>query len=121
MSESILIVDDEINACRRLERILAMRGLQCYQSTDAQDAIELMKRIRFQMAFLDASLPEMKGMELARKLKDINPSMHIVLVSGDVKSDPEHTDFDMEECPFNACIYKPLLKQAVWDAVDTCQ
>jgi DNA-binding NtrC family response regulator len=120
MSESILIVDHERDACRRLEHILAQRGLHCYRSSSAIDAIELMKHIRFHMAFLDTSLPDMKGMDLARKLKNLDPKMNIVIVSEASKSEHEKPDFLMDECPFSACIYKPILNKAVLDAVDTC-
>jgi len=120
MSESILIVDNEVNVGRKLERILAQRGLHCYRSSSARDAIELMKRIRFHMAFLDTSLPDMKGMDLARKLKSLDPKMNIVIVSEASTAEGERAGFEMDECPFSACIYKPVLNKAVLDAVDTC-
>jgi two-component system, sensor histidine kinase len=120
MSESILIVDNEIEVSRKLERILAQRGIHCYRSSSAKDAIELMKRIRFHMAFLDTSLPEMKGMELTRKLKSLDPKMNIVIVSDTSLMEDEKRDFALDECPFSACIYKPVLNKAVLDALDTC-
>ncbi len=120
MSESILIVDHEIDVCRKLESILAQRGMHCYRSSNAQDAIELMKRIRFHMAFLDTGLPDSKGMDLARKLKNMNPGMNIVIVTEAAGKEEERPDFAMDDCPFSACIYKPVLNKAVLDALDTC-
>jgi DNA-binding NtrC family response regulator len=120
MSESILIVDEVIEDCRRLERILAQRGIHSYRSRSAQDAIELMKRIHFHMAFLDTSLPDMKDMNLALKLKAMNPGMSIVILSEAARKDAERHVFDMDNCPFSGCIYKPVLNKAVLDALDTC-
>lgn len=76
-----------------------------------------MKAIRFRMAFLDVKLPDMKCAELARRLKSIDPKLSIVAVSENL---PEGDDITLDGAPFDACILKPYLHQAIHDALDTC-
>lgn len=120
MDGSILIVDDEPDICWALEHILEPRGLSCHRSLTAQDAIELMKRIRFHLAFLDVTLPDMQGLELAKRLKLINPDLNIVIVTGYMPPDDETPSGAKEDRLYRACIYKPFLNQEVLNAVDEC-
>ena len=41
-----------------------------------------MERNRFQLAFLDAKLPDIEGLELAKQIRHIDPSIRIVMISG---------------------------------------
>jgi len=78
----ILIVDDEPDMCWALEYILNKRGYVTRTALSAQDALQLMARHRFAGAFLDAKLPDMDGLELARGLRERAPDMRILMVSG---------------------------------------
>jgi len=78
----ILIVDDEPDMCWALEYILNKRGYVTRTALSAQDALQLMARHRFACAFLDAKLPDMDGLELARGLRERAPDMRILMVSG---------------------------------------
>jgi DNA-binding NtrC family response regulator len=77
-----LIVDDEPDMCWALENILKKNGLLSKKAFKGREAIGLVKRHRFQLAFLDAKLPDMEGFELAKKIRKIDPSVGMVIVSG---------------------------------------
>jgi DNA-binding NtrC family response regulator len=119
MNDNILIIDGEPDVGKALERVLKERGFPCRNSVSAEEAIDLMKQIRFKMAFLDAQLPDMKGAELAGKLKSMDPDINIVVVAGRSPQDAEDCGLKMDARLFDACIYKPYLSQAIHDAVDT--
>ncbi len=80
--EQILIVDDEPDMCWALEKLLTSRGLVTQKALSAREALELMPRHHFSRALLDAKLPDMDGLELARRLKEMAPEIHIMMVSG---------------------------------------
>jgi CheY-like chemotaxis protein len=80
--ELILIVDDEPDMCWALEHLLNKRGYITCTALSAQEALELMESHRFACAFLDAKLPDMDGLELARRIRLIAPEMRILMVSG---------------------------------------
>jgi DNA-binding NtrC family response regulator len=77
-----LVVDDEPEICWILERILQRAGGSCQIATDAHTALSLTQRMTFDIAFLDAKLPDRDGLDLARELLGNDPGMRIVIVSG---------------------------------------
>lgn len=65
----ILVVDDEPEICRLLERALTARG---FTVEVAQGGVEALQRIRSflpDLVLLDAMLPEVHGFEICRKIK----------------------------------------------------
>ena len=82
LPRSVLIVDDEPDMCWALERIIAGMGYQTVSAPSGQDAAQLVERIPVQMALVDAKLPDMEGIDLARQLRQRQPDLPVVLVSG---------------------------------------
>jgi CheY-like chemotaxis protein len=78
----ILLVDDEPDMCWVLEHILKKHGFAVKKALSAAAALDLMEQHRFSLAFLDAKLPDMEGLELAKHLRQLNPALAIVMVSG---------------------------------------
>jgi DNA-binding NtrC family response regulator len=78
----VLIVDDEPDMCWALERIIARMGYQTVSAPSGQDAARLVERIPVEMALVDAKLPDMEGIDLARQLRQRQPGLPVVLVSG---------------------------------------
>lgn len=77
-----MIVDDEPDMCWALENILKKNGFCSKKASNGREALELVKQNRFRLAFLDAKLPDMEGLQLAEKIRDIDPLLRIVIVSG---------------------------------------
>ena len=77
-----LVVDDETEMCWIIEEILRRSGFVCEKALNGQEAIALMKRQPFRMAFLDAKLPDLDGLELARRIRKLDLSLPIIIVSG---------------------------------------
>ncbi len=114
MNREVLIVDDEPDLCWALENLLASQGLPCQKAQTAQAALDLMKSHRFQLAFLDVTLPDMNGLELARCLRKLDPLLRFVIVSGylskEVAAAAAHAG---DAGPICACINKPFLHQEI--------
>jgi DNA-binding NtrC family response regulator len=77
-----LIVDDEPDMCWAFEHILKKRGVITLKALTGAEAIELGRKNRFRMIFLDAKLPDIDGLELAKKIRRLDPRVPIVIVSG---------------------------------------
>lgn len=103
-----LVVDDEPEMCWVLENILVKKGFICIKALNAREAIALTERQSFRMAFLDAKLPDIDGLDLARQLKKSAPRLPIVIVSGYFYKD----DLTIEEAErsglISAFISKPF-------------
>jgi len=78
----ILIVDDEDLALNRLKRLLNELG---YEDIVAfNDSLEALKHIQsnsYDMAFLDISMPQINGLELANLIIQNNPNIYVVFQS----------------------------------------
>ncbi|MBU5442404.1 response regulator [Paenibacillus sp. MSJ-34] len=107
-----IIVDDEPLALRRMEKLLkdregdgpAIELIGSYQ--DPRMALELAKRETLHLVFLDIEMPEIGGMELAERLLQIQPHLHIVFVTA-------FNEYAVEAFELNALDY--LLKPVSTD------
>jgi two-component system sensor histidine kinase/response regulator len=79
----ILIVDDNANSRHILERQVASWGMRATTAAGAEEALGLMNGETYQIALLDVMMPEIDGIELARRIKS-DPklaSTAVVLIS----------------------------------------
>ena len=81
-NEMVLIVDDEPDMCWTLANVLRGNGFLSKQAQNGKAALALVKQNRFRLAFLDAKLPDIEGLELAQRIRSMDPSVRIVIVSG---------------------------------------
>ncbi|MGA2446553.1 MAG: response regulator [Opitutaceae bacterium] len=118
MNREYLIVDDEPDVCWAFENILALKGLRCQRALSTQAALDLMKHHRFHLAFLDVALPgTVNGFELAKRLREMDPSMRLVFVSGCFPEDPGIAAQIQNGERFCACITKPFLNEKILEVI----
>ena len=77
----VLIVDDEENQVRALAIGLRLEGFEVATARDADGALAQLATERADVAILDLMMPGINGIELARKLRDLFPSVRVVLTS----------------------------------------
>jgi DNA-binding NtrC family response regulator len=113
MNREYLIVDDEPDLCWALEKLLTSKGLSCQTAQTAQAALDLMKTHRFQLAFLDVTLPDMNGLELAARLRKLDPLLRFVIVSGYLNNEASAVARSQAERLISAFISKPFLHEEI--------
>ena len=64
--------------CRRT---LGAAGYQCFTSNDAREALTLLASERPDLLLTDLRMPEMDGMEMLRRAKEIDPQIPVVLLT----------------------------------------
>jgi len=117
MNREYLIVDDEPDLCWALESLLTSKGLPCQTAQTAEAALDLMKEHRFQLAFLDVTLPDMNGLELARRLHKLDPLLPFVIVSGYLNNEGKAMAQAQAEGLICACVNKPFLHEEILAAI----
>src|SRR6478752_796355 len=65
----ILVVDDKIDTVLLLRELLTSRGYNVYTASDAEEAEEVLPRIRPDLILLDVIMPGKSGYALCRELK----------------------------------------------------
>ncbi len=66
----ILVVDDELDTAQSLAILFRGMGKEVEFAVTAGAALEIARRMRPDIVFLDIGLPDMDGWELARRLRE---------------------------------------------------
>lgn len=75
----ILIVDDENLAISRLKRLLNDEGLEDITTfTNPEEALKQCTKTKYDAVFLDISMPEITGLELANRILELEPKTFVV-------------------------------------------
>ncbi len=112
-SNLILIADDEPDLCWALEHLLHNQGLATRRALSAREALALMEQHRFSQAFIDAKLPDMDGLELARRILEIAPGIRIIMVSGYFYRDDVSIQDAISQGLIHSFISKPFLQEEI--------
>ncbi len=78
--KTILIVDDEPDIRKLLEKRLKSRGFECLTAENGLKAIEIAKNKMPSLIILDLVMPEMDGFEVYKKLKADNATKNIPVI-----------------------------------------
>jgi len=112
-----LIIDDEPDLCWLMEQFLRQEGCAAKAAQSGCEALDLVKRFRFRLAFMDLKLPDANGIDLARRLREIDPGLPIMLVSGSLFED----DVDLEKALADGLVFgfirKPFKNEEIRKAI----
>jgi DNA-binding response OmpR family regulator len=78
----VLLVDDEQKFATMLAKRLALRGIDIDYVYAGNDAIAKVETQRYDVAILDVKMPGIGGIELERKLKELDPCLKIIFLTG---------------------------------------
>jgi PAS domain S-box-containing protein len=83
-SEGILIIDDEVSLCEIAKDMLAGLGYTASYVHDGKAGVEMYRTRRASVAvvMMNMNMPLMGGRETFRQLKNINPDLPILIVTG---------------------------------------
>ena len=91
----ILLVDDEAGIRKVAARILSLHGYRVIDAADGELALEAYRHSgdTIDAVVTDVMMPRMTGLELARRLRRVRPSLPIVFFSGFTG----HNEADLEQ------------------------
>ena len=104
---TILIVDDNRDLLRFLERLVAQSGWKLLMAETAEAGLEQVTREKPSVALLDYMLPDDTGVALGVRLREMMPGIPVIIMSGaelpgkDQITCEEH-DFQILQKPFLA-------------------
>jgi len=78
----LLIADDEVKFVDSIAERLEMRGLAVAKAHDGTEAVNLARQERFDLALLDLKMPGIDGREVLRILKEEQPYIEVVILTG---------------------------------------
>jgi UDP-3-O-[3-hydroxymyristoyl] N-acetylglucosamine deacetylase len=82
MNELVLIVDDEPGIVTALGNILQDEGYRVVATGSGAAAVEIFGRERPRAVFLDIWLPDLDGLEVLRRIRELDAAAAVVMISG---------------------------------------
>jgi PAS domain S-box-containing protein len=79
---NIMIVDDDPAIGELIASFVSREGHKPVICTLPGEALDLIKKEQFHIAFIDINMPVMGGIELASNLKKDNPELEVVFITG---------------------------------------
>jgi two-component system nitrogen regulation response regulator NtrX len=82
VSRRILVIDDEQGIRAALGQLLEFEGYEVHTLANAADGIAEYQKWHPHLVFLDVKMAGMDGMEALRKLRELDPTAIVVMISG---------------------------------------
>jgi two-component system response regulator HydG len=77
----ILVVDDEPSQRELLEMVLTEEGYSVLTAPSGEEAVEWVKKQFFNLIIMDMKMKGMGGLEALKKIKEISPSIQVLIVT----------------------------------------
>ncbi|MCD6238120.1 MAG: response regulator [Thermotoga sp.] len=81
MAKKILIVEDEDNVRLLYEETLKDEGYDVTAVSYGKDALDMLSKEDFDLVTLDIEMPDMNGLEVAGKIREMGKNVRIVFVT----------------------------------------
>ncbi len=87
-NETILLVDDEDSIRDFLAEILSEQGYKVIEATNGEEGLQVFKEYKEEIDLLisDITMPKMSGPELVNKLRELQPKLKALFISGNVEN-----------------------------------
>ncbi len=82
MGKQILIVDDEERIRQSLSGVLGDEGYQISEAKEGNQALKQIENDPPDLVLLDIWMPGMDGIEVLERIKSLNPSLPVIMISG---------------------------------------
>ena len=82
MNKNILVVDNEEDILNVLQDVLTILGYSSEIVKSGQDALHVFDRKRFSLVITDMFMPDIDGLTLLKKIKEKDPEMPVVIITG---------------------------------------
>ncbi len=77
----VLVVDDEPTICSLMNVFLTQKGYQVQIANTGEDALVLFQEAHPDIVLLDISMPGMRGIDVLRRMKEINAASGVIMLS----------------------------------------
>jgi len=113
----ILYIEDDILIRELVYSPLQKMVKEIYQSGNGIEGLELFKIFKPDLVITDIRIPGMNGLELSKKILEINPAVHIILMTA-------YSDLDfVNEAALSGIIHylvKPVSLDELFDSIKKC-
>ena len=110
----ILWVDDEAELLEPHRILLADKGYQVETATNADDALELLRRKPYDLLLLDEQMPGTRGLDAYKGIRELQPTLPVVMVT---KSEEDATLKEAIGANVREYLVKPVTPRQVLSVI----
>jgi DNA-binding NtrC family response regulator len=81
-AKNVLIVDDDPATLEFMQLYVESEGYEVATAGTGEEALQLAASRRFHISLTDLQLPDLDGIELVKRLREVSPDTEIIMVSG---------------------------------------
>ena len=95
----ILLIDDDETIIVPFQLILQKEGYQVDTALTGRQALEKAGEMEYQMVISDIMLPDIRGIEVAKKIREFNRNTRLIIITGfpDLADSIETIDLGIDE------------------------
>ena len=101
----ILLVDDDVSSLEVLGEVLKRAGYEIFSAENGYEALKIIQGDSIDLAILDYELPDTTGLELLQQIKPMQPSVPVIIMSGNLS---QNIRLDVFEAGAYTFIPKPI-------------
>ncbi|ORX86567.1 hypothetical protein K493DRAFT_411315 [Basidiobolus meristosporus CBS 931.73] len=121
LSNSVLVVEDNLINQRVLKRQLELAGFSVGVAKHGAEALEVMRKVEYHLILMDLEMPVMGGLECTQRIREIEKStgeqhVPIIGVSGNAREEYRRLALASGMTDY---VIKPYDKQALIDLINT--
>lgn len=118
--KKILVADDEEPVRGLLKMILQLEGYYVRTAADGEEVLKMCRVEDFDLLITDIMMPKKEGVETILELKNINPGISIIAISGGGKQDGMDVLRAAEMVGAEHTLAKPFEPKDLVKAVERC-
>jgi DNA-binding response OmpR family regulator/GAF domain-containing protein len=103
----VLVVDSEEAIRQEAQRSLSQQGAEVETARDGMVAIAMARQTPYSVALADIRLPDLNGYEVYSRLREAQPGMPVILMTG-FGYDPHHSIVKARKEGLQTVLYKPF-------------
>jgi len=112
--EKILVIDDEKPTLMMFRLTLAAGGYEVFTAENGQQGLDVFSRERPSIVLTDIKMPGMNGIEVLKRIKQIDPLAEVIVITGHGDRDLAIQALNLDATDFiNKPIQRHLLEQAI--------
>lgn len=114
---NVLLAEDSEQLRVHFKDVLSLYVDKVYEASDGEEALEIFRNNTIDIIFSDIQMPNMDGLELSKKIRQINENIPIVIISA-----YSHQEVLLEFIKLHLVEYiiKPIKHQPLLDTLEKC-
>lgn len=118
MTHKILVVDDEPAIVKILKIFLTRKGFEVIDVVGGEKALEMLDaNIDFDMLIVDMKMPKVRGIDVLKRMKDLNIKKPVIILSGSIDTKKHEKELKDFECVYGEYLIKPIDLQVLLERV----